>query len=328
MGGSFIALSDDATAVEYNPAGLWQLRRPEIAGQFVYTHDRRRTPLFLQSLPGEPAFQTDEDDYVFPSFFSVVVPTPHVALGLSQFTNVYLRREYVEAYREFSHRVEEEATNRAWGLTAATGLLDRLSVGLTLRYNTFAYEFEDSDFGRSEFRDEAFSFNLGALWRVNRFLSLGVVYKSPQPLKGQFRNNPVDTELPDTFGAGIAIHPDDRWRILFDIDRIRWSRFGSDPSGELSRDDVWRYHAGAEVHAGTWKDMNIFLRGGYMVEESNAVQYHGPDPDLAALIRSDDSVNHYSVGFGLGFPRFQLDFGADLADNGSYDLITSFVFYL
>ena len=46
MGGAFIALADDATATEFNPAGLWQLWRPEVAAQGIYTsllnkHDRR-----------------------------------------------------------------------------------------------------------------------------------------------------------------------------------------------------------------------------------------------------------------------------------------------
>ena len=47
MGGAFIALADDATAAESNPAGLWKLRRPELAMQMVYSWDDRYVGQFM-----------------------------------------------------------------------------------------------------------------------------------------------------------------------------------------------------------------------------------------------------------------------------------------
>jgi len=44
MGGAFIAIADDATAASWNPAGLFQLKKPEIS--FV----EKRKIIFLTSL--------------------------------------------------------------------------------------------------------------------------------------------------------------------------------------------------------------------------------------------------------------------------------------
>ncbi|MBW1856357.1 MAG: hypothetical protein JRJ00_17135, partial [Deltaproteobacteria bacterium] len=40
MGGAFIAVADDATAASWNPAGLTQLKKPEIS--FAYSYFKRR----------------------------------------------------------------------------------------------------------------------------------------------------------------------------------------------------------------------------------------------------------------------------------------------
>jgi hypothetical protein len=46
MGGSYVAVSEDVAAMFYNPAGLVQVRRPELAGGLsVDTRDTRFLPI-------------------------------------------------------------------------------------------------------------------------------------------------------------------------------------------------------------------------------------------------------------------------------------------
>jgi len=141
MGGAFIGLADDATAVEFNPAGLWQLRRPELAMQWIYTEDEQQTVVF-ESLSLRTLHRTERGDYGIPSFASFVYPTQYWVLGLSEFTNVYYERSYLHPFRHTSQ--QEQAKNYSLGLTVATGVTDRLSVGTTLRYNLFRYVFDGS----------------------------------------------------------------------------------------------------------------------------------------------------------------------------------------
>ena len=334
MGGAFIALADDATAVEFNPAGLWNLRRPEVAFQAVYTHDKRETPL-LELDPPEinTFFKDDTDSYIIPSFASFVYPTQHFVLGLSEFTNVYYDRSYALLYSDTE--VDEKAENYTFGLTLATQLIDRLSIGGTVRYNKFKFSSRvDSPSGisRREFESESPSVNLGVLWRPHRYFSFGAVYKSSQPLDGTYRirdgagnDISIDTELPSTFGLGLAFHPNQDWRILFDVDKIWWSDFYTDP--EYKRKDVYRFHSGMEWYAGHLGDMGIFFRGGYMYEESNAIKYKGDNEYMREFTSHRDPIQHYTFGIGFARPKYQIDLGMDLTNDNGNDFIASMVMY-
>jgi long-subunit fatty acid transport protein len=340
MGGAFIALADDATASEFNPAGLWQLRRPEFAFQGLYTWDERTVPLLGKTLNEffdqgvvTPFFAHDEENYFVPSFASFVYPTQYYVIGVSEFTNIFSESAYEdeELLTRETVSIREETANYALGLTLATQLAERLSFGTTLRYNFFRYEFERA--GTSyDFTDEAPSINFGVLWAPHRLLQLGAVYKSTQELEGTYAGNSVDTRLPDTLGVGLAFLPNDRWRIAFDVDRVWWSKFDPDSGGGVTdpdffKEDVWRYHAGSEVYVGHWRETSFFLRGGYMYEESNATQARGSDPFWLALAPEPDSVDHYTFGVGMARRRYQLDLGVDLTEENGIDMIVSGVWY-
>lgn len=71
MGGAFIAVADDGTAASFNPAGLAQLRRTEIA--FVGFHDRLESTVTLPSGEGLPGF-TDETTHGALDFAGLAVP--------------------------------------------------------------------------------------------------------------------------------------------------------------------------------------------------------------------------------------------------------------
>jgi len=68
MGGAFIAVADDGTAASFNPAGLAQLRRTEIA--FVGFSDRLQSSV---TVPGLPSF-TDETKHGALDFAGIGVP--------------------------------------------------------------------------------------------------------------------------------------------------------------------------------------------------------------------------------------------------------------
>ena len=55
MGGAFIAVADDATAASWNPAGLTQLKKPEIS--FAYSYFRRRDDFSSRQHPETSGMQ-------------------------------------------------------------------------------------------------------------------------------------------------------------------------------------------------------------------------------------------------------------------------------
>jgi len=79
MGGAFIAIADDATAAEANPAGLTILSKPEVSAHFRLGSQQREFPNYFdvpQSIDTFGAFSTS------PSFFSVVFPFERAALSV------------------------------------------------------------------------------------------------------------------------------------------------------------------------------------------------------------------------------------------------------
>jgi long-subunit fatty acid transport protein len=327
LGGAFIALADDATAAEFNPAGLWQLRRPEIALQVIYRDEKRDVPLVVSSFQeGSAIFKEDRDQYFIPSFASFIYPSQHFAVGLSEFTNVYFDRKYRDPADGL--RRHEKAENYAYGFSLTTGILDQLSVGCTLRYNQFRYRTEDPILGgRETFESDAPSANVGLIWRVLPRVRLGAVYKSTQEIEGDFAGLDVDTDLPDTFGFGLAVLPDERWRLVADVDRVRWSKFDPNPDDDFEKEDVWRYHAGLERYLGRWKGSAVFVRGGYFYEESNAFRYRGANPIIRDLASKTDPTHHYTAGFGFSRRDFQVDLALDVTDESGFSAIFSTVWY-
>jgi len=335
MGGAFIALADDATAVEFNPAGLWQLRTPEIAFQTIYTYNRHTESKLSDS--GIERY-SELDLYVNPSFLSIVYPMQGLTVGVSRFTNVYFKRSF-----DFwlpgapQGRVRESCRNYAYGLTFARGISNSLSAGLTLRYNDFRFT-SDTDSVDAVFRDKAPSANVGIIWRATKKFRLGCVYKSQQKMRGKYgyinrKPNKIKVNLPDTLGVGLAFLPNKRLRFVLDVDHIWWSKFDPSPKDDFVKDNVWRYHVGGEYYAGRLWKTGIFVRGGYFYEEPNSFRYTAsPDDDtynslVENLASRREAIQHYT--FGLGFARedYQLDFGVDYGDDTTVDFIASMVYY-
>lgn len=329
MGGAFIALADDATAAEFNPAGMRILMWPEVCVQVAYTADRRRE-LGRSStwLAGRPVLYDAQDEYFTPSFASVVVPMEHVTLAVSQLTSIHMKRGFEDPRRipgdEPTWR-RTTAENNVLALTAATNIGSALLAGVSMRYGRFAFDLE-SDSTEGSLEDWAPSANFGLLWR-GALLSAGIVYKTPQSVRGRSGGTRVNTHLPYTIGTGIALRPSDRWRFSADVDYIGWSGFDTVASDDWARDDVVRYHLGSEYLVGLFRDTGFFLRAGYMHEESNALRYTGRPSIFHDPFRSAPSLDHGSCGFGIATRRYQLDAAVDVADNDSYDLILSCVLY-
>jgi long-subunit fatty acid transport protein len=85
MGGAFVAVADDATAVIANPAGLVILQRPELSAEVKFTRFKNTINAFSNT-PAEGATnalhsRSFSDEVVTPSFFSFVYPTERLVVS-------------------------------------------------------------------------------------------------------------------------------------------------------------------------------------------------------------------------------------------------------
>jgi long-chain fatty acid transport protein len=85
MGGAFVAVADDATAVIANPAGLVILQRPELSAEVKFTRFNNTFSAFSNDVNDgftNTVHSRDFDDSVVtPSFFSFVYPTERLVVA-------------------------------------------------------------------------------------------------------------------------------------------------------------------------------------------------------------------------------------------------------
>jgi long-subunit fatty acid transport protein len=208
MGGAFIALADDATAAEANPAGLTILTKPEVSFEYRHTETNNNELNKLQVIapPGtglalavETTNEIEEQDQ--PSWVSVVFPAGDWVFGFS-------RQEFVKqdaivnedvltnfgsglAFISTDGSNEQDIVN--WNFSAAVKFSEGFSLGATVRYsqldwlastvNTFDLRLPNQDpfvlVGSEtsiDDSDSAVGFNVGGLWK-SQHASFGLVYK-------------------------------------------------------------------------------------------------------------------------------------------------------
>ncbi len=218
MGNAFIAIADDATAASWNPGGLIQLRKPEIAmvGHYV----NRSEDNGFSSLPQA---NSDENlDYVDINYASVSIPCGAETCGKNMifsinYQNLYnFNRELSQDFSFFNNPnqfvqkkfdYEQSGDLYALGLAYAIQATEDLSLGFTLniwddmfhpnewkhQYTTISNTQTTDRFGttesiNNEWRTETnkfsgFNANVGGFWKVyeqdEQKVIIGAVIKMP-----------------------------------------------------------------------------------------------------------------------------------------------------
>jgi long-chain fatty acid transport protein len=213
MGGAFVAVADDATAVIANPAGLVILQRPEISAEAKFTRYTTNVPAhhnsFAEGLSNSVHGRDFDDDVVTPSFFSFVFPTERLVLAAfvreqvnyeSNFSTkgVFLTDPDGNVSRLFPVRSELEIQSVNFGLGAGVNLEKQHpllpNIGASLEFSLGRVRARlrrfatDGFFGPPDYSsllrtetvdgtDMGVGLNVGALWRPLKDLAVGVVYR-------------------------------------------------------------------------------------------------------------------------------------------------------
>jgi long-chain fatty acid transport protein len=148
----------------------------------------------------------------------------------------------------------------------------------------------------------------------------------------------VRFKVPDVWSMGLSWRPTDAWRINFDVDRVMYSQvsdnidslfaFDAATLERLAIPDGTEYHLGAEytfaqmdhpvsLRAGVWRDPrhSLSYRGNPVTDPGYAPPGQIGSLALAAVFGvSKGAQTHASLGAGIAFKQFQIDFGADFSD--------------
>ncbi|MCP4715493.1 MAG: hypothetical protein GY868_10275 [Deltaproteobacteria bacterium] len=283
MGGAFIAVADDATAASWNPAGLCWLRRPEFS--IAFSHTRRREDFSSRSHPETGGMQKEslaEINYMsFVLPFRLWEHNMVVSLNyqrLYEFDrdididfDTWSRNPYTLELTRYDQRIahRQQGGLKALSPAYAVRLTPNLSLGITFNIWTdklFWSNGWETDTrtqgqiigeGRAPIRYRTtdserysgftgFNLHLGALWKMNRYITVGAVVKTPFrakmdqervfattmlfPNMGSTRSverldEDADLEMPLSCGIGMAVRLSDRLTFSLDVYKTEWSHY-------------------------------------------------------------------------------------------------------
>src|SRR5438445_898395 len=177
----------------------------------------------------------------------------------------------------------------------------------------------------------------GVKWEPNDKFIAGAVYKQGAKFVAPTFAANADTmfefvkvsdttfHIPDVYGIGVSVSPIPVLKINADAVHITYSNL-VDNFISINEDiraidkaykaaDVTEIHLGAEYFFFLNK-LPVAVRAGVWKDPAHAIEYRGPllAPDAVAaaiLYPKSNDQHHVSVGFGLAWPKFQVDAAYD-----------------
>jgi len=385
MGNAFIALADDATAAEANPAGLTILNKPEISIEFRNIEYDSGTLNANNSLNSDNPFarilvissSNELHTTRRPSFFSFVYPKRQTVFAFSRQESVHLNGSIDEVFDHGANllqsadgRVNQAVIN--WNFSVAHKFGEHISIGISLRLSHLSWQtsvdnfqiYTDIPFCSDPCKvsifetsinanANAFAWNAGVIYRINKNLRVGGVYKR----NARFSVNEVESgessgrpglfetgfKVPDIVGVGIAILPSESIVITADIVRIEYSDLleGFDAGRNIltslydssdvqySVDNATEFRAGAEFFV-VWKQLPVAIRQGIYRKPSNSLVLSSAeglrplDKQILERVfsRTEDEI-HVTIGNGFVFSNFQVDWAFDYSKPSSQFVIST-----
>jgi long-subunit fatty acid transport protein len=233
----------------------------------------------------------------------------------------------------------------------------------TFRFDSRTFDFQSISVqataktknGEIELEDETdVTFGVGLKFAPSDKLSFGAVYKKgPSFVAPTFianANTGFDFEkladttfhIPDVYGVGVSFRPIPVLTINADAVRVKYSNLVDDfvstitdvqslgISNPYEANDATELHLGGEYFFST--KIPFAIRAGYWRDPEHSMHWNGPlttgdAVGAAILYPKGDSQNHFSIGAGVAWPKFQIDAAYDTSEHykvGSVSMVTRF----
>jgi long-subunit fatty acid transport protein len=343
MGGAFIAIADDATAISWNPAGLAQLDRPELSTVLKFEtlkagYDPQNVTLLGSDLPlgaeeSESHFVVNFASGVFP--ITVREHNLAFAVAFQQQLDYFARSEE----RDTLGRLTSSETTKGGVNTIAPALAYQISsqfaLGAAANIWTGSPKTTYESDGSSVESTQPYSglnFLVGG-WGHAKPMKFGAVLRTPLTLKYHDeasgdtwesrypQSGDYKTKLPLMFGVGVAVEPTQNLTVAADVDFRPYSNMEFLDSADVADTaeasflkNITQLRVGAEYLL--MLDQGVIpLRAGFRTD---------PRPYTGWLVDADgnfvtdgDQVSGTVFSFGTGFvtKNFQLDGALELGSS-------------
>lgn len=243
MGGAFIGICDDATALSWNPAGLAQLDRPELSGVFkLETHKNYWTPKsYTQGGTTYNLNYKSSNTHFVPNFFSGAFPLKVAQRNLTFALAYQQQLDFYFLSTSSDSTKKSEQTGGAYTLSPglAYQILPQLALGVAgniwMNHATYTHTDKTDPTYNYTYNEPYSGFNLlfGAHAKLKHF-KVGAILRTPTTIKYhrdftelgsayiQNKRRPVSGDnkqkLPFMFGFGMAVEPTQNFTLSADLD--------------------------------------------------------------------------------------------------------------
>jgi long-subunit fatty acid transport protein len=360
MGGAFVAVADDATAVIANPAGLVILQRPELSAEVKFTKYTNTFNAFTNTpADGDNAVVRSrdfEDKVVTPSFFSFVYPTERLVVAafvrelINYESNFRTDGVFIAGGGIQLSPVRSELEIKAlnFGFGAGVNLAKENpwlpNIGASLEFSVGRIRSRLERFGpvsqteTVDGTDLGVGFNVGALWHPVKDMGVGIVhrrgprYDTEQTITSGGASQVFDLgfKVPDVSAFGISYRFFERLTLAFEASFIQYSQLVENFQVPLADsiatryklDDAIELHLGAE-YVFFVKDIPFAARAGFYTNPDHKIRYPPPTRNLSEVgerVLYAGGKDRYHGTAGLGVVPFP-GFQLDFAGNYSKDIL-------
>jgi long-chain fatty acid transport protein len=296
-GGS--ASAEDATTVFYNPAGMSRIDGKQLV---VAAHAITPSAKYTSS-SGVASGGDAGGTAVIPNIYYTMELKPGLKAGVGLNVPFGLETNYPLGWAGQNQAIKSKLETINLNPSISYQVNEALSLGLGVDYQHITGELSNYGgpvLGTSVVKgtDNAWGYNLGALYNVDEKTRIGVAYRSAisYKLSGTvttslpFANGPVtlDVKLPDSWSFSAVHKMNDTYEVMADISRTNWSTFkqvnvlnsaGTSISNTIENwKDTMRYSVGAtHTYNEQWK-----ARAGLAYDEA-------PVPDANRTARIPDN---------------------------------------
>lgn len=334
MGYAFTGISDDATAISWNSAGLTQLGSMEasVVGRMGFgSLDVDDDDISVET---SSKFQLNFASFVFPFSTGGLTVVGGVAYRrIYDFTEEFTFK-YQGGFTDFVYK--EENTGGIDAITPAIGIAlnEMISVGAAFNIITGATDYKTTSEVGSISTDSSFTeeysgtaIDIGILLRPTPQFSIGANLNLPHVLKVNDGMFEYEFEVPMFFSVGAAVRAGDNMTIAFDYRSRPWSNaklMVDDFELDLGAEDANSIHVGLEY---LFQGSNSVLpfRLGYFTQptintdlDDEQIVYSGLSAGLGIVM--NNFIIDGSVEYVFGTYAGDYDAFGELVDYNSSDL--------
>ncbi len=339
MGGAFVGLASDYSAIYWNPAGLALLK-----GNYVTVFATDVIPVSTYTYdPAHIDAESEANHYISPNFMGYMSfnPDPKLTIGLGVYIPAGIGTEWNgDDLTAFSGGTSVEWMTKIgvinFSPVIAYSFNENFSIGAAFNLYYGMFDLKRPGGGGAQYSEESdgigYGATFGALYKINKMFSIGASFrtKSTVEMSGTAKNPALapagapesefdrDVSWPMWVAGGIAFTPFDKLTFTLDAQYSQWSE-SEDVLVTEFKNDTWKTVVGENgnfiLH---WEDAtqirfgaeytlteNLALRAGYYNDPAPA-----PDETYNILFPSV-TYNAVTIGAGYKVSNFTIDAGLE-----------------